>query len=59
MIKNLLWVLAVAAILFPTHWYVYQRGLRDGEVNYKKSARFFMTLNFAYECGRDDGAKGD
>ena len=55
--KKLLFVI-LAALLIYQERALYQRGLRDGELNYKASHRIYLALKSAYHYGYMDCHEG-
>lgn len=51
-------VLLVVLIVFSTHIYIYNKGLVDGEQNYKHSNRIYFALKSAYHYGYMDAHDG-
>lgn len=50
--------LVLSAILCYTEVRLYQRGLADGEQNYKQSNRIYLALKSAYHYGYTDCKAG-
>lgn len=51
-------IFLTSLVLFFTQWHLYQQGLHDGEQNYKKSCRMYLTLKSAYHFGYIDAKAG-
>lgn len=54
--KYLLTIFLISVIIY-SHWYAYQQGLIQGEINYKKSIHMQLTLESAYNYGYVDGKR--
>lgn len=55
MTRYILLGITTATLLVPSYWYVYQRGMVEGEAQYKRSSRFTLTLDSMYFYGMRDG----
>ena len=58
MIKNILLLLGTTLLILSSYGYVYNKGLKDGEWNYKQSHRMYLALKSAYHYGYMDAKDG-